>query len=198
VRLRVHNGDAHSVVADLPLEPQQFALPFGAAAPPQPVLRAIWGHDNPRAKMLAFYAEGFAVADMPAFHAVIDRCVTAFERTEPFRSMLDALAVAEVETVSAQSGIEGTSPRDTWFRGRFQNGSLDRVILVDQGIAAAALNSGFERSAVAMVVANTAKYGGSGGVATVFSCHLDWGPEIAIHELGHSLFGLADEYDAAG
>jgi IgA Peptidase M64 len=197
-RLRVHNGDAASVIADLMLEPEQFALPFGADAPPQPIIRPIWGHDNPAAKVLAFFAEGFAAADMPAFRAVVDSCVEEFEVTDPFQSMLDAFAVAEVATISVDRGIEGTVPRDTWFRGHFQSGSLDRVIVVDQQIAAAALNASFARSAVAMIVANTSKYGGSGGVATVFSCHPEWSPKIAIHELGHSLFGLADEYDAAG
>jgi hypothetical protein len=60
------------------------------------------------------------------------------------------------------------------------------------------LDTCFHRSAVCLVVANSAKYGGSGGAATVFSCEPNWASEIAIHELGHSLFGLADEYDAGG
>lgn len=197
-RLRVRNGSSNTIVADLPLDPAPFALPLGADAPPSPQLRPIWGHDNPNAKILAFYAEGFTTQEMPTFRAFVDRCVKAFETTPPFTLQLASLAVAEVETVSRQSGLAGTSVHDTWFRGRFQEGSLDRVILIDQTIAARTLDSNFSRSAVAMIVVNTAKYGGSGGVATVFSCEPNWAAEIAMHELGHSLFGLADEYDVEG
>lgn len=154
------------------------------------------GAANPHAKILLFLPDGFTAAEMPAFHAAVDRVATALLATEPFRSRADTLHVAHVDIPSRDSGIVGKSPRDTAFRGRF---TVDRVIEADQALAAAALERFCgRRSAVALICANTLEYGGSGGAATVFSCHPDWMSEIAIHELGHGWFGLADEYTAGG
>jgi len=46
-----------------------------------------------------------------------------------------------------------------------------------------------------IVVHNSLAYGGTGGNPATVSLHRD-GPKVAVHELGHSLFGLGDEYDS--
>lgn len=45
-----------------------------------------------------------------------------------------------------------------------------------------------------VVMVNTTRYGGCGGARAVYSAGAAAATEIAIHELGHSLAGLADEY----
>ncbi len=45
-----------------------------------------------------------------------------------------------------------------------------------------------------IVMVNTPRYGGCGGARAVYSAGNSAGLEVAIHELGHSLAGLADEY----
>lgn len=182
---------------ELALDPAPLSEPLGADAPPTPTIRPIWGAANPNALTLAFFAEGFTKADMPQFHKVVDRCVAAFEATLPFKTYLSSLRVAEVATVSRTSGIRGTRAGDTVFKAHFQK-DIPRVILVDQAIASRMLDACFRRSAVCLVIANTTEYGGSGGVASCFSCEPYWAPDIAMHELGHSLFGLADEYSTGG
>jgi hypothetical protein len=186
-----------SLVAELALEPEPLRPMLGADAPPQPTIRPIWGAANPNALTLAFFAEGFTEADLPLFHQVVDRCVAAFAATPPFKQLLASLRVAEVATISRTSGIRGTEPGDTVFKAHFQK-DIVRVILVDQKIASHMLDACFRRSAVCLVVANTTEYGGSGGAATVLSCEPDWAADIAMHELGHTFFGLADEYEAGG
>jgi hypothetical protein len=69
--------------------------------------------------------------------------------------------------------------------------------LVDQSKCLATMNQYLPGSGVAMVVAKSEQYGGSGGAALAFSCHAS-SPETALHELGHSAFGLADEYSDSG
>ncbi|MBS0504713.1 MAG: hypothetical protein JSS55_13130 [Proteobacteria bacterium] len=179
----------------LPLEPRRPVVLEGPAAPA--VVHPIWGAQNPRAFTLLFLPDGFVAAEMPVFHAAIANCIALFERTEPFASQRPALRVVHADIASDISGIAGTTPRKTAFRGHFQ-ANMDRVILVDQGRALAALDTYVPGgSGVAMVVANSAEYGGSGGAALSFSCEAS-AAEIALHELGHSAFGLADEYDSAG
>lgn len=198
VRSRSSEGDAaeeavEDILLTLPPDPQD------ALESTTPLLvHPGWGEANPNALTLLFLPDGFAAGELEAFRVTVERCIEAFARTEPFRSLRHHLRFARVDIPSKESGIVGESPRRTAFKGRFQKGSLDRVILIDQGLALKALNAHARTSAVALVVANTTKYGGSGGVATVFSCDPDWSPEIALHELGHSVFGLADEYEADG
>lgn len=186
-----------SAIATLDVDPQPMRVTRDAAAPVA-VRRPIWGHANPKVLTLAFLSEGFTAAEMPVFHQMVDKVVAAFEATPPFKDMLSSLAVAEVELPSETSGISGTEAGDTPLRGHFQGNLGGRVILIDQDKASAILDRAVTTSASALVVANTTTYGGSGGAATVFSCEPTWAAEIAMHELGHSRFGLADEYDAAG
>jgi hypothetical protein len=194
-RTRGEPAPASSVIARLVPEPR--ALPVTRSAPVA-VMRPIWGHTNSRALTLVFMSEGFTAAEVPTFHQVVSRCVQAFEQTPPFDRLLAHLAVAEIELPSRVSGVSGTTAGDTPFLAHFQSGSLGRVIRIDQERASAVLDRAVPRSAVGLVVVNTKTYGGSGGPVTVFSCEPNWAADIAMHELGHSRFGLADEYDAAG
>jgi hypothetical protein len=45
-----------------------------------------------------------------------------------------------------------------------------------------------------VVMVNTTRYGGCGGARAVYSAGSGSATEVAVHELGHSLGGLADEY----
>ncbi|MCP3979844.1 MAG: hypothetical protein GY716_11095 [bacterium] len=47
---------------------------------------------------------------------------------------------------------------------------------------------------VTLVMVNTTRYGGCGGARAVYSAGNGQAREIAVHELGHTLAGLADEY----
>jgi IgA Peptidase M64 len=80
----------------------------------------------------------------------------------------------------------------TFLDATFCLTGLERLI----GIAtdrAVALARTFVADPKVLVVVNTTKYGGSGGNAAVTSMHPD-AVRIAIHEMGHSFFNVADEY----
>jgi hypothetical protein len=47
-----------------------------------------------------------------------------------------------------------------------------------------------------VVMVNTARYGGCGGLRAVYSAGNAAATEVAIHELGHSFAGLSDEYQS--
>jgi len=59
-------------------------------------------------------------------------------------------------------------------------------------IVAAELRAPYHDETIVMV--NTTRYGGCGGSRGVYSAAVGSAVEIAVHELGHSLGGLADEY----
>src|SRR5690348_17510809 len=45
-----------------------------------------------------------------------------------------------------------------------------------------------------MVIVNSTQYGGSGGAVATFSTNAS-AQEIGLHEMGHTAFGFADEYE---
>jgi len=61
-----------------------------------------------------------------------------------------------------------------------------------ENIVAAELRAPAHDETIVMV--NTTRYGGCGGARAVYSAGNGSATEIAVHELGHSLGGLADEY----
>lgn len=63
-------------------------------------------------------------------------------------------------------------------------------------IVAAELRAPLHDSTLVMV--NTTRYGGCGGLRATFAAGNSSGSEIAVHELGHSIAGLADEYGGPG
>lgn len=173
------------------------AAPAARAAPPFPVT-PLFGLDRPKALVLVFLAEGFRAPELPLYQAVVDAFLDHLRATAPFSGMMDALAAVRMDSVSDESGIDdGAHKVDTLFDGRFSNPR--RLIVVDgskaRQMAGKAVPSG--RSFVGIVVANTTEYGGSGGEVAVFSRDAS-SAEIALHEIGHTLFGLADEYSDAG
>lgn len=64
----------------------------------------------------------------------------------------------------------------------------------DVNIAAAELRA--PAKDVTLVMVNTTRYGGCGGSRAVYAAGNSSATEIAVHELGHSLAGLADEYES--
>lgn len=151
---------------------------------------------------LVFVGDGYTSAELDAFHThVVDKW-TELSAVEPFRSYRQYFNVWQVDVVSNESGVDndptlGTA-RDTaldmgfWCQGR--DTQTERLLCVNQ---AKATQFGALAPEADQVIAlgNTAKYGGAGGgVATAAGAN-DQAGQIAVHELGHSIGRLADEYD---
>jgi hypothetical protein len=179
------------------------AITLEAAAAPGPVTTLDFGQGQPATALtLVFLAEGFRTAELGAYRAIVTAFLDRMETTAPFDAMLPALAALRVDCVSNESGIDDPANHtnvDTLFNGHFGAGSLRRLIEVDQGKALAAAKAAAHdrKGFVGLVVVNTTEYGGSGGKVAVFSRDTR-SADIALHELGHTLFGLADEYSASG
>ncbi|MCF6524573.1 M64 family metallopeptidase [Streptomyces sp. JJ36] len=122
--------------------------------------------------------------------------------TEPWRKHRDAVNVWLVNVVSAESGVDNDPvqgvDRDTALDMRFFCGGIERLLCLDEAKAQAYAARAPEADAV-VAVGNTVKYGGAGypSLATVAGGNSQAG-RIAVHELGHSVGGLADEYYTPG
>ncbi|ALN94162.1 igA Peptidase M64 family protein [Lysobacter gummosus] len=109
-----------------------------------------------------------------------------------------------------QAGCTGTSccadveARNDPRAGAFVNTAFDATFCTNQLHRALTTRSSKVMAAAAgypnwdkvMVMVNDPVYGGTGGAVSTISAHTI-APSIAIHEFGHSVTGLADEYDSA-
>jgi len=168
-----------------------------------PVTELDFGKAHGNEIRLIFLPDGFTHAELPVFHNAVQAFLDTISRTAPFDALLEAFSACRADIPSPASGILDpllhSSGANPFFRARFGDGALRRCIVVDQAraIKAATHLAGKAGHVVGMVVVNTVEYGGSGGNVAVFSVNTR-SPAIAIHELGHTLFNLADEYADAG
>ncbi|NLX07905.1 MAG: hypothetical protein GXY33_22415 [Phycisphaerae bacterium] len=126
-----------------------------------------------------------------------------FEQGEdPFPRYRNFFNVHRIDLVSQDSGAdvppEGINVTTALNASYYYGGSAERLLYIDSGKAqnamSAALASAPFQSEMSLVSVNDSRYGGGGGSFAVYAGGHPRGPEIALHELGHSFAGLADEY----
>jgi len=151
---------------------------------------------------IVLLAEGFRAVELPEFASRVQDFVAALFATAPFGECGVGVNVWRIDVESLESGADdpvgefctgtGAAPR-TYFDATFCAFGIDRALWIDQGAVLAVLEQYVPAWDVAIVLVNTTKWGGLGGPVATSSLAFGW-EGIAIHELGHSAFGLADEY----
>ncbi|MBP2334447.1 hypothetical protein JOF41_000625 [Saccharothrix coeruleofusca] len=153
-----------------------------------------------RAFNIVLLAEGFTAAQQGAFNTAAASFVTALLGTPPFGDLSPAINVFRVNVRSTDSGADdpasaggtGASVR-TYFDATFGGNGIRRLLLVNQTTALQVATAQVPEFSLVLVVVNSTVYGGAGGSVGTYSL-AGGATEIAIHEAGHTAFGLADEY----
>ena len=94
----------------------------------------------------------------------------------------------------AACGGTGATAR-TYFDASFCNNGIQRLLLVNNTTVHGVVNAEMPQAHMIMVLVNSPIYGGSGGEIAVVSLAPS-ADEIALHEMGHTAFGFADEYES--
>ncbi len=154
---------------------------------------------NPHQKVdLAFIAEGYRIEEETKFQSDLKRFTDILFSQEPFTSYKDRFNVYGVLNPSADSGCD--EPR----RGIFKNTALnatfnslgsERYLLTEDNRSLRDIAAAVPYD-VLVILINHKRYGG-GGIYN-FYCTLtvdnQWHKYLVLHEFGHSLAGLGDEY----
>ena len=150
--------------------------------------------------------DGYTRDELPIFAERVEAFCERFFDAAPFDVLRGLVNVHRLDVVSADSGADdpltcadgstgdGARPR-TFFDATFCGGGNRRLLTVHTAAVLAAAGQHVPAYDMVFVQVNASRYGGSGGAVAVFSAHPD-ATEIALHELGHTAFGLADEYPA--
>src|SRR5215212_6394917 len=153
-----------------------------------------------RAFNVVLLAEGFTGAQQNDFNNACTAFVNAFRATPPFDELSPAINVFRVNVSSTDSGADdpaaaggtGATAR-TYFDATFGANNIRRLLVVNTTTALQVATAQVPQFTVVLVVVNSTIYGGSGGAVGTYSL-AGGATEIAIHEMGHTAFGLADEY----
>ncbi|MGW0593414.1 M64 family metallopeptidase [Streptosporangium sp. NPDC002607] len=150
---------------------------------------------------LVFVGDGYTSAEISTFQAHAASKWAEMTAVEPFSTYKNSFNVWMVNVVSSQSGVDndptqGVS-RNTALGMGFWCSGIERLLCVNTATAKsyAALAPGVDQ---VVALGNSTKYGGAGygaggGVATASGGNASSG-QVVVHELGHSMGNLADEY----
>ena len=153
-------------------------------------------------------SEGYQDSELATFSTDAQQFATTLSTTAPFDTLWTGINVHAVSVSSTDSGAadpvncgdhstgSGAAPH-TYFDAKFcGDGAIRRLLTVDTASALSVATAQLGRApGVTFVMVNSTQYGGSGatGVA-VFSKAPGASGQVGMHEMGHSVFGLADEY----
>jgi IgA Peptidase M64 len=148
---------------------------------------------------LVILSDGYQDGQLAQFATDAQAFVNTLFATAPFDRLRDAINVFRVDVSSTDAGADNPCANPpvsaaTFFDARFCESKIPRLLVIDPATVlttAAAQVPQFHR---AIVIVNSTTYGGSGGQVAVYS-RAQSAQEVALHELGHSEFGLADEYE---
>lgn len=154
---------------------------------------------------IVLLGDGYRDSEMAKYAADVARFVATLQAAAPFDQLWNAINVHRVDVISTDSGADdpgtcadgstgtGATAR-TFFDATFCSSGLRRLLTVNNSTAREVARAQVPAVHMTMVAVNSTIYGGSGGPVGTFSM-APRAEEIALHEMGHTAFGLADEYE---
>jgi IgA Peptidase M64 len=155
---------------------------------------------------IVILGDGYRASELGQFATDVQTFVDTLRATAPYTKLWCGMNVFRVDVVSTDSGADdpgtcgdgsagsGATPR-TYFDATFcGDGNARRLLTCDSTNATSTAQAQVPEVHMTMVIVNTNEYGGSGGAVATFSTNAS-SAEIGLHEMGHTAFGFADEYE---
>ncbi len=179
------------------------ALPLGSALPAQTVNTVLSNGSTSTRYDIVILGDGYQSFEQNKFDSDVTTFLAALFATPPYSTFASYYNVHTVFRASAESGADhpDASPpiyRNTVYDASYNTGGTPRCLYIgnaSQALADAALAPATEGRVLVMV--NDTRYGGCAGQFAVSYTGAQMS-QVQIHELGHSLGQLADEYEYAG
>ena len=156
--------------------------------------------------VLLMFGDGFTADEQQNFYKNAVKISDYIMETSPWDEFQDTVKIYVYGTVSNESGARAdkaetqaeadADTRDTYFGTSFWTGGMQRLLSVGsegQKKVNALKEENCPYADYSVIIVNSDTYGGSGGdicVASLNSSSL----EMMLHELGHTVADLADEY----
>lgn len=157
---------------------------------------------------LVIIGDGYRDSELTKYHTDVQNFLATLRLTPPYDELFSGINVHRIDVVSTDSGaddpgcaggaaITANTYFDATFCTLFAGTPLDRLLSVNTTLALSVASAQVPLRHQVLCIVNSSKYGGSGG--TIATCSTNaMATKIAIHEIGHSAYGLADEYGGNG
>lgn len=173
------------------------ALPWSAHA--EPVTTILNNGSSANRIDMVILGDGYTAAELGKYATDVQTLVDRFFAQEPYKEYRHYFNVHRIDVTSHQSGADhpelGTSV-DTALDAAYNCAGIPRLICVNMTKVNTVLQNSIPSAAsrdMILVVVNDSVYGGSGGAVAVASTNVS-SLDILVHESGHSLGLLSDEY----
>lgn len=143
---------------------------------------------------LVVLAEGYKEDEANTFRDDVEHLIELMEADPAIAIHFDAWNIHSIMQPSIDSGIDDDITldfRDTAFDAGYFCRGIQRLICANDALVFDKALDEYPQLDQIVLLVNDPRYGGSGGSIAITSSAA---PEIALHELGHSIAGLADEY----
>lgn len=191
--------NAFSEAWSLAIDPANKFIERGAAVVAAGAPIAIHESGDPATKLdLLILGDGYTRAERGKFERDARRLVGALFATSPFKERQRDINVWGLSPASAQSGVSRPSQgifRRTPIGTTYDAFDSERYVLTfeNRAFRDIAANAPYD---VVEILVNSATYGGGGifGLYGTVAADSAWAPYVFVHEFGHHLAALADEY----
>ena len=202
VRIVVKKRDARNAFTDvwrLTVDPADKFVERGTAWPEAGPLIKLHESGDPATKLdLLILGDGYTARERSKFERDARRLVATLFATSPFKERERDINVWGLAPAAAQSGISRPSQhtyRRSPIGATYDAFDSERYVLTfdNKAFRDIAANAPYD---VVEILVNSATYGGGGifGLYSTVAADSVWAPYIFVHEFGHHIAGLADEY----
>lgn len=153
---------------------------------------------------VVFVGDGYTAPEIPGYRQDAANAQALIFAYEPFITYVPFIRFHTIDVVSNQSGIDNDPTqgvmRDTALDMRYWCNGIERLLCVSVSKAYQHANRAPDVDQV-VALANSGKYGGAGYPSSdlgTAAAKNSLAGDIVIHEMGHSLGDLADEYTYGG
>ena len=201
VRIVVRKRDARNAFRDVwstKIDPSDKFIVRGAGADAGPLIKIHESGDPARKLDLLILGDGYAARERAKFERDARRLATTLLATSPFKERQADINIWGLSPAAAQSGISRPSQhiyRRSPVGATYDAFDSERYVLTfeNKAFRDLAANAPYD---VVEILTNSATYGGGGifGQYSTVAADSVWSSYVFVHEFGHHIAGLADEY----
>ena len=160
---------------------------------------------------IVFLGDGYTAGELSTTYRqhvnnMIDYMFTPNTLTDPFSRYQNFFNIHSIDVVSPENGADDPATGavvNTALNASYNfDGVTDRLLSIDSSLGQSALTTALQGTNIdpelRLVTVNSTKYGGAGGYFATYAGGNSSALEVALHEVGHSFAGLADEYTYGG
>lgn len=202
VKIVLKKRDAKNVFRDVwsfNVDPADKFIARGMTGPNAGALIKLHESGNPEQKLdLLIMGDGYTPPERGKFERDARRMLTTLFATSPFKERQRDMNVWGLVPPAAESGVSRPSQhiyRRSPIGATYDAFDSERYVLTFENKAFRDIAAHAPYDAVEILV-NSATYGGGGifGLYSTVAADSAWAPYVFVHEFGHHIAGLADEY----